>query len=851
MMFPEHQSDIAISSSSKLPGWRSAGRVERRVFHGKGHVVRPDAITHREFKLKKGKKGNKHPPTVPVYPNPLLSPWQKDMAQAIHDGHNIIADVPTSCGKTWTANLTVAYEVLARDDVTGAKGTALIISPNSEVMRDSVKDICERHQKHYNYASKMLDTMTRNFVTYDEHRSPTSQIMVIAVECVEEFITDPINALFVENMRFIIFDEVHLGPVTRALWWSQYIPHTAQLILLSATLGNSEEVNGIVTHIQSLQEGRPRDTTVITYKVRPIPLQPLLFKGCPLPDDGVISKTLKGAGALSCVVNQFDPTVRDIMSLAGRDTPIPETRENQYFLGQEVIKAHPELIQQKLDTALQTAVVEPTVENIYTLLCYLFSNDKAPVMVFNTTADATETLARAVIGHISHVENLDPEFRVAQKQLEIFEKEHYRSRDKKPRLKSDEKACGDWGKALPGDPSEETINIHAVRKTLGKWRFPLDVNMTESAGKLKTPEGRPIHMPQWIKDCLEYGIGIYVSTMKPHVKHFMFDAFRQGKIHVLFSDSSISVGINLPIRTAVLCGNVSGSISHTLYKQASGRAGRRGLDNQGFIVHMMPKKDIRACLTTASPEVHLNRPEKMTYSDLIRLLVPSNLDGYYSGDELSAKAADRIPEYKRRIIESYLSALSQENREQCLKQIALIHKEKWHYHRLTNMIKTLPEAASIIVIKLLVSGVLHTFEVKDFIDLMGILFFRVEADEDLDSDAAKDYYVPEFKEFPDFIARLQKISDVYNLQFDFSRPVHRYFSDFCRKHIIHMDYLTHLDEMGEWLYTFKRSVQDVAPYSTKWQDKKKRRERVYSDKFAKMLIMVDHDYLAARAYRSI
>lgn len=841
MSFPDHQNNIAIKSSRHLPGWSVSGRASRKAFISKGYVVRPDATKHREFKAKKGKKVDKTPPSTPVYPNPLFTPWQKEMATAIHNGHNIIADVPTSCGKTWTANLTVAYEILSTDSPTGAKDTALIFSPNSEVMRDTVRDICERHVKFYNYATKMLDTITRNYVSYDEKRGPSCQIMVIAVECAEEFITDPVNAAFVKNLRFIIFDEVHLGPVTRTLWWSQYIPHTAQLILLSATLGNPAEAQEIV---QSLQANRPRETTSITYNVRPIPLQPLLFKGCPTPEDGVLSSSLKGIGALSCVVNQFDPTIRDIKSLAGLDVHIPETREEQYYMGLEVVARNMNLVSQKLESALETAHVEPTVENVYSLLCYLFSNEKQPVMVFNTTAEATELLARTMVSHIANIENSDPAFRTAQKHLDVYEKEHYRTRDAKTKAKKTkvvdgkrggndqskarEKARDDWSQPSPSDPSEDTINIHEIHKTLGKWRFRADIEV-------------PANMPQWIKDCLEYGIGIYVSTMKVWQRHFMFDAFRQGKLLVLMSDSSISVGINLPIRTCVLCGYVS----HTLYRQASGRAGRRGLDTQGFIVHLMPKDDIRKCLTTSVPEVHLHMPEMMTYADLIGLLVPANLDAYYVGTDLAVNLADHVPAYKKHILETYLASLSATDRESCLKQISLIHKEQWHYHRLTNMIKTLPEATSIIVIKLLVSGILHEFEVKDFINLMSVLFYRVEApDSEVESVAkAEDYYVPTFDKFPDLLERLQKISDTYNLDIDFSRPVHRYFSDFCRKRIIHMDYLSELESMGEWLYIFKRGIESVAPYD--------KRSREYRDTFTKTIGLVDHDYLAARACRSI
>ena len=77
--------------------------------------------------------------------------------------------------------------------------------------------------------------------------------------------------------------------------------------------------------------------------------------------------------------------------------------------------------------------------------------------------------------------------------------------------------------------------------------------------------------PNWVKECISYGIGVYMKDFKAHLRFFMFDLFKEGKIKVLISDLSISVGINLPARTCILAGD----ITPELYKQLGGRAGRR------------------------------------------------------------------------------------------------------------------------------------------------------------------------------------------------------------------------------------------------------------------------------------
>lgn len=840
---PEHRRNVSLASSSYLRGWGKAGRPLRTIFQGKGCVMNPDAITHREFKSSKGKKGVKVPPPVPVYPNNKFSPWQAEMARALHDGKNVIADVTTSCGKTWAANLITAYEILSRETPKGSKATGLIISPNSEVMRDSTDDICKNHTKQYHYGgTKMLNTMTRNFSTYDERHAPHSQLMVVAVECIETFITDPINEDFVKNLEIIVFDEVHLGPVTSALWWSKFIPHTAQLVLLSATLGDSKKIVEIVQDIQQAQVNRPRGTCVIKYNVRPIPLQPLVFRGLDeRPECGPRSKSLKGAGKLACLINQFDPTRRDMLSLLKNEqnpTPyIPEDREEQYKLGQQVIAENEALVKQKLKDGLVGAKLEPTAENVYDLLCYLFANDKQPALVFNTTAGATEHLCRTLIAHIAQMEREDEEYRAATKQFQTYEKQKHRDRDKKSRSKAMEK--GEWSKTQPADdPISVKININDVRKTLMKYRFPSDLT--------EVPE----NMPQWIKDALEYGVGVYVSTMKVWQRHFMFDAFKAGAIQILFSDSSISVGINLPIRTAIMCGRMK----DTLYKQASGRAGRRGMDDQGFIMHLMPMDDIIKCLTTKTPEVDLHMPKYMNHSDLIRVLVPQNLQSYYHIDPFTAKKngevvpefdnteAKPIPNYSRQILTNYLNTLDDEARTKCIKQILAIHKEQWHYHCLTNMVKTLPEKNSIILVKLLAMGILHSFSLKDFYNLMGLLFNRVERDEADEAQNPDEFYVPELPN--DTMKTVIRASEVYGLDVDFTKPIHRYFYDFCRKQIVYPWSLSRIEAMGEWLYTFRLGVMAVCPKEGRGKKAKP------IDKFAEMLIQADTEYLAARTSKS-
>lgn len=59
--------------------------------------------------------------------------------------------------------------------------------------------------------------------------------------------------------------------------------------------------------------------------------------------------------------------------------------------------------------------------------------------------------------------------------------------------------------------------------------------------------------------------------------------FRKGYLRVVIATGSLSLGVNMPTRTTVFAGD-SPDLTALNYRQASGRAGRRGFDNIGNVV---------------------------------------------------------------------------------------------------------------------------------------------------------------------------------------------------------------------------------------------------------------------------
>lgn len=96
---------------------------------------------------------------------------------------------------------------------------------------------------------------------------------------------------------------------------------------------------------------------------------------------------------------------------------------------------------------------------------------------------------------------------------------------------------------------------------------------------------------------LRRGIGIHHEGL-PHKFTMLTETlFRMGFIRVLLSGRSLAFGINVPCKSVIFLGD-NHELTPLMYKQMSGRCGRRGFDLSGHVVFWgIPKKRMRQLLT--------------------------------------------------------------------------------------------------------------------------------------------------------------------------------------------------------------------------------------------------------------
>ena len=135
---------------------------------------------------------------------------------------------------------------------------------------------------------------------------------------------------------------------------------------------------------------------------------------------------------------------------------------------------------------------------------------------------------------------------------------------------------------------------------------------------------------------LEKGIAIHHSGMVPILRELVELLFERGFIKVLFATETFSIGLNMPIRTTIFTNlfKFDGSKIRLFHPhefvQAYGRAGRRGIDEQGHVIHMLnlfqehETLDMKVLLKGTPPS--LKSQFKFSYH---LLLSDSNVKSFY------------------------------------------------------------------------------------------------------------------------------------------------------------------------------------------------------------------------------
>ena len=135
-----------------------------------------------------------------------------------------------------------------------------------------------------------------------------------------------------------------------------------------------------------------------------------------------------------------------------------------------------------------------------------------------------------------------------------------------------------------------------------------------------------------IKKWLRHGIGLHHAGLLPKYRVLVERLAQKGLLKVICGTDTLGVGINVPIRTVLftkLCkfsGQKTGILSARDFHQISGRAGRKGFDDAGWVVAQAPEHAIENLMLELKqkkfvkrkpPEKNFVNWEKQTFTRLI------------------------------------------------------------------------------------------------------------------------------------------------------------------------------------------------------------------------------------------
>lgn len=274
----------------------------------------------------------------------------------------------------------------------------------------------------------------------------------------------------------------------------------------------------------------------------------------------------------------------------------------------------------------RSAVVSSTLP----LISSLHAENALPALFFNYD--------RSMCEDICH--ELQSELQVAERNWKATS----------PKWKSDMDKWGEWRKQEAKQKISKTTKAYKGKKGSDDESISRADQIRESASVEKSqwalfdPE-RPVDMfnladfkklrqsefavyaeqlkrrevPRWLIDALERGIGVHHAGMNRKYRQICEILFRRGFLRVVIATGTLALGINMPCKTVVFSGD-SIFLTALNFRQAAGRAGRRGFDILGNVVFQhIPTAKVQRLISSRLPDLNGHFP--ITTSLVLRLFI--------------------------------------------------------------------------------------------------------------------------------------------------------------------------------------------------------------------------------------
>ncbi|KAL2872424.1 armadillo-type protein [Aspergillus lucknowensis] len=562
-----------------------------------------------------------------------LDTFQKEAVYHLENGDSVFVAAHTSAGKTVVAEYAIA---LASKHMTKAIYTSPIKALSNQKFRD--------------FKNTFDDV---GILTGDVQINPEASCLIMTTEILRSMLYR--GADLIRDVEFVIFDEVHyVNDLERGVVWEEVIimlPEHVTLILLSATVPNTYEFASWVGRTKK------KDIYVISTAKRPVPLEHYLWAGkgkFKIVDSNkrFLEQGWKEADDISSGKDKIKAqkaAEAQAQSQASRGGPLGRGR------GQAPGRGAPRGGGQR--GGPQRGRGQPSNRGTGNIARTGRGGGR-------TTAAQDKTVWVQVVQHLRK-ENLLPAC------IFVFSK-------KRCEQNADSLSNQDFCTA-----SEKSLIHMTIEKSLTRLKA----------------EDRALPQILRLRDLLSRGVAVHHGGLLPIMKEIVEILFAKTLVKVLFATETFAMGLNLPTRTVVFSGfrKHDGKGFRDLlpgeYTQMAGRAGRRGLDNVGYVIIVNSGKD-EAPPAGALRKMILGDPTKLrsqfrlTYNMILNLLrvealkIEEMIKRSFSENATQAL----LPEHEKQvqISEASLEKIKREPCEICDIDLAACHDAAIEYEKLTS-----------------------------------------------------------------------------------------------------------------------------------------------------------------------
>ncbi|TFB04273.1 hypothetical protein CCMA1212_003805 [Trichoderma ghanense] len=259
--------------------------------------------------------------------------------------------------------------------------------------------------------------------------------------------------------------------------------------------------------------------------------------------------------------------------------------------------------------------------NIFHLVVDLHSHDALPALIFHYDTHGCEQIVKMIFDNLVGAEEKwkDSSAEWAQKVKDFTAWKKTASIQQKRKTVQQDRAKGRDDERMSKDEQlRQEASVEISRWASFDPDEPLERFSFADTTKMQASEVHGIVEPlktkvgRWKIDALRRGLGVHHSSLNREYRQAVEVLFRRGYLRVVVATGTLALGINMPCKTVVFQGS-SVFLTAQNFRQASGRAGRRGFDLLGNVVfNQIPRKRVYDIMSARLPGLNGQFPISTT-----------------------------------------------------------------------------------------------------------------------------------------------------------------------------------------------------------------------------------------------